>query len=252
MRHRKAGLKLNRTSSHRNAMFRNMVTSLLKHDRIRTTGAKAKEIRCWADHLITLAKRGDLHARRQALAIVREKEVVHKLFEQADERFGAVSGGYTRVIKLGIRPGDAAPMSLVELIAHQDTKKKKTKKKKTKTEGKQKEKTVDKKAPAAAEADKADKKEKKPAKTKVESTDKKEVTEVKAKKTSVKKAAAKTKHEPSKVKAESAVGDTKEDKPEKKTKSAPKKKAATAEKKDRAVDTSTKKAPAKKTVKDEK
>ena len=259
MRHRKAGLKLNRTSSHRNAMFRNMVTSLLKHDRIRTTGTKAKEIRRWADHLITLAKRGDLHARRQALAIVREKEVVHKLFEQADERFGAVSGGYTRVIKLGIRPGDAAPMSLVELIAHQDTKKKKTKKKKTKTEGKQKEKTVDKKVSAAAEAGKADEKEKIPAKTKVESTDKKEVTEVKAKKTSVKKAAAKTKDVPSKVKTESAkvktesaVGDTKEDKPEKKTKSAPKKKTAPAKKKDTAADTTTKKVPAKKTVKDEK
>ena len=168
MRHRKAGLKLNRTPSHRNAMFRNMVTSLLKYERIRTTGAKAKEIRRWADHLITLAKRGDLHARRQALAIVREKEVVHKLFEQADERFGAVAGGYTRVIKLGRRPGDAAPMSLVELIALQDTKKKKTKKKKTKTEGKQTKKAVDKKTPAAAKAVKTDEKEKTPAKTNVE------------------------------------------------------------------------------------
>jgi len=202
MRHRKAGLKLNRTPSHRNAMFRNMVTSLLKHERIRTTGAKAKEIRRWADHLITLAKRGDLHARRQALAIVREKEVVHKLFEQADERFGAVSGGYTRVIKLGKRPGDAAPMSLVELIALRDTKKKKAKKKKTKTEGKQKKKAVDKKAPAAAEAVKIDKKEKTPAKTKDESTDKKEVAEVEAQKIPVKEAAAKTKGEPSKEKTE--------------------------------------------------
>jgi large subunit ribosomal protein L17 len=251
MRHRKAGLKLNRTPSHRNAMFRNMVTSLLKHERIRTTGAKAKEIRRWADHLITLAKRGDLHARRQALAIVREKEVVHKLFEQADERFGAVSGGYTRVIKLGKRPGDAAPMSLVELIALQDTKKKKAKKKKTKTEGVQKKKAVDKKAPAVAEADKIDKKEKTPAKTKVESTDKKEVAEVEAQKKSVKAAAAKTKDKPSKVKTEPAVGDTKEDKPEKKTKSAPKKKTATAKKED-TPDTTTKKAPAKKTIKDEK
>jgi len=251
MRHRKAGLKLNRTPSHRNAMFRNMVTSLLKHDRIRTTGAKAKEIRRWADHLITLAKRGDLHARRQALAIVREKEVVHKLFEQVDERFGAVSGGYTRVIKLGKRPGDAASMSLVELIALQDTKKKKAKKKKTKTEGKQKKKAVDKKAPAAAEAGKTGEKEKTPPKTKVESTDKNEAAELKAKKTSVKKAAAKSKDESSKVKAESTVGDTKEDKTEKKTKSAPKKQAATAKKKDKA-DTTTKKTAAKKAVKDEK
>ncbi len=144
MRHRKAGLKLNRTPSHRNAMFRNMVTSLFKHDRIRTTGAKAKELRRWADHIITLAKRGDLHARRQALAIVREKDVVHKLFESAAERFGAVSGGYTRVVKLGRRPGDAAPVSLVELVVSQDTQKKKTKKKKTKAEA----------APTKAAADK--------------------------------------------------------------------------------------------------
>ncbi len=144
MRHRKAGLKLNRTPSHRNAMFRNMVTSLFKHDRIRTTGAKAKELRRWADHLITLAKRGDLHARRQALAIVREKDVVHKLFENAADRFGAVSGGYTRVVKLGRRPGDAAPVSLVELVVSQDTQKKKTKKKKTKAEA----------APTKAAADK--------------------------------------------------------------------------------------------------
>lgn len=132
MRHRKSGLKLNRTPSHRNAMFRNMVTSLLKHERIRTTGPKAKELRRWADHIITLAKRGDLHARRQALAIVREKDVVHKLFETANERFGSVSGGYTRIVKLGRRPGDAAPISLIELVLPQDTKKKKTKKKKTK------------------------------------------------------------------------------------------------------------------------
>src|SRR5210317_2304574 len=180
MRHRKAGLKLNRTPSHRNAMFRNMVTSLLKHERIRTTGARAKEIRRWADHLITLAKRGDLHARRQALAIVREKEVVHKLFEQADERFGAVSGGYTRVIKLGRRPGDAAPMSVVELIILEATKKKKTKKKKTKTEGKQKKKAVDKKAPAVAEGVKKDEKEKTPVTPKVKATDTKEVAEVEA------------------------------------------------------------------------
>jgi len=130
MRHQKAGLKLNRTSSHRNAMFRNMVTSLFKYDRIRTTDKKAKELRRWADNLITLAKRGDLHARRQALAIVREKDVVHKLFEEAQDRFGEKSGGYTRIVRLGRRPGDAAPVSLIELIAAQPVKKKKTRKKK--------------------------------------------------------------------------------------------------------------------------
>jgi large subunit ribosomal protein L17 len=148
MRHHKTGLKLNRTPSHRNAMFRNMVTSLFKYEQIRTTGAKAKELRRWADHLITLAKRGDLHARRQALAIVREKAVVHKLFEQAAERFGAVSGGYTRIVKVGMRPGDAAPVSLVELVYSQDTKKKKTKKKKTKAASAPKKKITDKKSAA--------------------------------------------------------------------------------------------------------
>jgi len=116
MRHRKSGLKLNRTASHRDAMFRNMVTSLFKHQRIQTTDAKAKELRRWADHLVTLAKRGDLHARRQAMAIVREKNVVHKLFEEAQSRFSATAGGYTRVVKLGRRAGDAAPISVIELV----------------------------------------------------------------------------------------------------------------------------------------
>ena len=132
MRHRKTGLKLNRTSSHRTAMFRNMVTSLFKHERIRTTDVKAKELRRWADNLITLAKRGDLHARRQALSIVREKEVVYKLFAEAVERYGSVSGGYTRIVKLGRRPGDAAPISLIELIYSEEGKKKKKKEKKAK------------------------------------------------------------------------------------------------------------------------
>jgi len=117
MRHRKTGVKLNRTSSHRQAMFRNMVTSLFKHERIRTTDVKAKELRRWADKMITLAKRGDLHARRQALAVIREKEVVYKLFNEAAERFGKLEGGYTRVIKLGRRPGDSAPISMVELVS---------------------------------------------------------------------------------------------------------------------------------------
>ncbi len=128
MRHRKAGVKLNRTTSHRQAMFRNMVTSLLKHERIRTTDVKAKELRRWADKIITLAKRGDLHARRQALAIVREKDVVHKLFEEADQRFGKINGGYTRVIKVGHRPGDAAPVSIIELVSIDEGTRKKKKK----------------------------------------------------------------------------------------------------------------------------
>lgn len=116
-------------------MFRNMVTSLLKYERIRTTDTKAKELRRWADHLIGLAKRGDLHSMRQALSIVREKDVVYKLFEEASERFGSIAGGYTRIVKLGRRPGDAADISLIELVAQPEkSKKKKAAKKKRKTE----------------------------------------------------------------------------------------------------------------------
>jgi large subunit ribosomal protein L17 len=131
MRHRKAGLKLGRKTSHLKSLFRNLVTSLFKHDRIRTTDTKAKELRRWADHLVTLAKRGDLHARRQALSIVQEKTVVHTLFEKAGERFGKISGGYTRLVKLGPRPGDAAPMTLIELVGAAEEKSKKKAKKKT-------------------------------------------------------------------------------------------------------------------------
>jgi large subunit ribosomal protein L17 len=144
MRHRKAGVKLNRTTSHRQAMFRNMVTSLFKHERIRTTDVKAKELRRWAERIITLAKRGDLHARRQVMAIMQEKDVVHKLFENAAKRFGAMNGGYTRIIKIGRRPGDAAPISLIELMAAEPKSKPK---KKSKGAAKKKE-----AAPAAAPA----------------------------------------------------------------------------------------------------
>jgi large subunit ribosomal protein L17 len=147
MRHRKSGVKLNRTTSHRQAMFRNMVTSLLKHDRIKTTEAKAKELRRWADHIVTLAKRGDLHARRMAMAIVRDKDVVHKIFEEATDRFGAINGGYTRIVKIGRRAGDAAAMTLVELVSSDDVKPIK----KTKTETK-----VVKKPAAAIEATETD------------------------------------------------------------------------------------------------
>ncbi len=149
MRHRKSGVKLNRTTSHRQAMFRNMVTSLFKHDRIKTTDAKAKELRRWADHIVTLAKRGDLHARRLAMAIVREKDVVHKLFEEASERFGTFNGGYTRIIKIGRRPGDTAAMTLVELVRSDDAKPSKKKKTKKKADAKTEVKPV----PPAADVD---------------------------------------------------------------------------------------------------
>ncbi len=244
MRHRKAGLKLNRTPSHRQAMFRNMVTSLFKYERIRTTGAKAKEVSRWADHLITLAKRGDLHARRQALAIVREKEVVHKLFEHASERFGTVSGGYTRVIKLGLRPGDAAPMSLVELIAIEDTKKKKAKKKKAKTEAKQKKETVDKKSASADKSAEKAEAEKPPAEKEDKPTDK-EAAAVETKKSASKDTVKKAEKEKSKGKTESKAAGAKEDKPVKKAKAAPAKKKEKAE-------TKGKKSSAKKSDVDEK
>jgi len=115
MRHRKAGVKLSRTSSHRDAMFKNMVTSLLKYERIKTTDVKAKELRRLADQMITLAKRGDLHAQRQAHAVIKEKAVVYKLFKEIAPRFQQIDGGYTRTVRLDYRAGDAAPMMLIEL-----------------------------------------------------------------------------------------------------------------------------------------
>lgn len=119
MRHNKAGRRLGRKTSHREAMFRNMVTSLLDHGKITTTDAKAKEIRVVAERMITLGKRGDLHAMRLASAVIREKAVVSKLFSTIAPSYKERLGGYTRIIKLGIRQGDAAPLSLIELVEEQ-------------------------------------------------------------------------------------------------------------------------------------
>jgi large subunit ribosomal protein L17 len=116
MRHRKSGTVLGRSSSHRKAMFRNMVTSLLEHERITTTDAKAKALRGLADKMITLGKRGDLHAQRQAMKVIRSKAIATKLFSELAERYKERPGGYTRVIKLGNRTGDAAPVSIIELV----------------------------------------------------------------------------------------------------------------------------------------
>jgi len=116
MRHAKHGGKLSRTSAHRKAMLRNLVTSLLDHERIETTDAKAKELRRLADRMITLGKRGDLHARRQALAVIRKRETTAKLFDELADRFRERPGGYTRVLKTRRRVGDAASMSIVELV----------------------------------------------------------------------------------------------------------------------------------------
>ncbi len=108
--------KLGRSSAHRRALFRNMVTSLFAAERIETTEAKAREVKAIADQMITLAKRGDLHARRQVLAYVMDESVVKKLFETIAPRYAERAGGYTRVIKLDTRRGDAAPMAVLELV----------------------------------------------------------------------------------------------------------------------------------------
>ena len=129
MRHRKAGKKLGRTSSHRKAMLRNMATSLFKHEQVVTTETKAKELRPVAEKLITLAKKGDLHARRQALAFIKDKFTAHKLFSEIKDRYLDRQGGYLRIVKKGIRKGDAAPISVVQLLEIDLEKKKKKKEK---------------------------------------------------------------------------------------------------------------------------
>src|SRR2546427_3676586 len=120
MRHLKSGRKLSRSSSHRWAMMRNLITSLLRDEKIRTTDPKAKELRRWAERVITLGKQGTLHARRQALGIVHDEAVVRKLFDTIAPRFKERPGGYTRIIKIGWRHGDAAPVSLIELVGLTD------------------------------------------------------------------------------------------------------------------------------------
>ena len=117
MRHRQYGRKLNRTSSHRKAMFGNLAVAILKHEQVRTTLPKAKDARRIVDRMITLGKRGTLHARRQALAALHNDQViVEKLFSELAERYAERSGGYTRVLKAGFRHGDMAPMAIIELV----------------------------------------------------------------------------------------------------------------------------------------
>lgn len=167
MRHLKTGRKLNRTSSHRKALFRNLAASLLLHESIKTTNPKALELRKVADRLITLAKGNTLHATRLAFAYLRHKEAVKKLFTDIGARYADVNGGYTRVIKIGSRKGDAAPMAIIELTQkkeQQKEEKKETKEKKT----------------AAARKEPKEKKEKKEAKGKKETKEKKAAKEGKA------------------------------------------------------------------------
>jgi large subunit ribosomal protein L17 len=121
MRHRKDGYKLGRLTQHRWAMFRNLLTGLFRHERIETTEAKAKAVRGLADHIVTLAKRENLHARRQVLSLVPDTEVVGRIFDTIAARFGDRHGGYTRIVKTGVRRGDAAPLVLLELVDRPET-----------------------------------------------------------------------------------------------------------------------------------
>ncbi len=139
MRHAHSFRKLNRVSAHRRAMLRNMVTSLLEHEQIKTTDAKAKELRRVVERMITLAKDGGLHARRQTLAYVRSKPVVHKLFSELAERYAGRSGGCVHIYKLGFRRGDGAPMSVVSLVSEEVKKSRRRRRKVTKTEAAPKE-----------------------------------------------------------------------------------------------------------------
>jgi len=117
MRHRVKGRQLSRTASHKKAMLNNMVTSLFQHDGVTTTTAKAKELRPFAEKLITLARRGDLHARRQVERRIKDRIILKRLFDEIGPRFAARPGGYTRILKLGFRPGDGADMARIELLA---------------------------------------------------------------------------------------------------------------------------------------
>lgn len=132
MRHRVAGRKLSRHTKHRELMFRNMLLSLLQHERIRTTLAKGKELRGWVDRIITLGKKGTLHARRQAFDLLRSHKMVKKLFDEVAPKLKGREGGYTRIYKMGWRQGDGAPLSLVELVTFSHPEEKKSPVKKAK------------------------------------------------------------------------------------------------------------------------
>jgi large subunit ribosomal protein L17 len=134
MRHLNSGRKLNRNASHRKALFRNLVLSLVRHGRIVTTDAKAKELRRFADKMVTLGKQGDLAARRMAFAFMQSRDAVKKLFDEIAPQFKERPGGYTRVIKFERRRGDAAELSVIEFTGTSDTVTKKAKKKSAKKE----------------------------------------------------------------------------------------------------------------------
>jgi large subunit ribosomal protein L17 len=135
MRHRRLSRNLSRNASHRKAMLRNMVTSLFKFEQLETTDEKAKELRRVAEKMISLCKRGDLHARRQALGFIKDKAVAHKLFDELKDRYLERQGGYVRVVKKGTRKGDGASISVIQILPGEEGKK--TEKKKEKTASKE-------------------------------------------------------------------------------------------------------------------
>lgn len=153
MRHRRGGSKLGRVTAHRWALFRNLLTALFQHERITTTVAKAKALRPLAEHLVTLSKRDDLHARRQVLSLVPDAAVVRKLFDTVAARYADRRGGYTRIVKAGMRRGDAAPLAILELVDRPETPKaKKGKEKKAEAAAKGKAARKAQKAQTAAAA----------------------------------------------------------------------------------------------------
>tara|TARA_Y100001935_G_C17187250_1_gene448214 strand:- start:414 stop:806 length:393 start_codon:yes stop_codon:yes gene_type:complete len=121
MRHKKAGRKLSRKSAHRKALMANLASALIIHKKIKTTDAKAKELRKFIEPLVTFAKRGDLHSRRQVLKRIRHKTIVRELFENIGPHYSTRHGGYTRIVKLGFRDNDCAPVSIVEFVGIQDS-----------------------------------------------------------------------------------------------------------------------------------
>ncbi len=177
MRHRVAGRKLSRHTQHRELMFRNMLVSLLQHERIKTTLAKGKELQSWADKMVSLGKQGTLHARRRAFALLRDKGIVKKLFDEIAPKFKDREGGYTRVYKLGWRQGDGAPLSLVELVTYAPAEEKKSRVERAKAaigrvaprrKGKKEKEEVEEKKKGREKIEKAEGKEKKEKKVKKE------------------------------------------------------------------------------------
>ena len=190
MRHQKRVKTLNRTKSHRKALLMNLANSLFHHESIKTTTTKAMELKKVAERLITLAKRKDLHSLRLAFSFLRDKAVVKKLFTEIGDRYVTINGGYTRVLKIGSRKGDNAPMALIELTQKKEEKKEKEEKKSAKKAEKKTVKKTEKKAEEKVEK----KKEKK--------TDKKEKAEKKTEKKATKTAEKKTPKKTEKVKEE--------------------------------------------------